>query len=34
MAAQPGRDGDRFTMVDLLLFAFENNKDLLAPLGD
>ena len=27
-------DGDRFTMVDLLLFAFENNKDLLAPLGD
>lgn len=28
-----GQD-DRFTMVDLLLFAFENNKDLLAPLGD
>jgi hypothetical protein len=27
-------DGDRFTMVDLLLFAFENNRDLLAPLGD
>jgi Animal haem peroxidase len=25
---------DRFTMMDLLIFAFEDNKDLLAPLGD
>jgi Animal haem peroxidase len=26
--------GDRFNMVDLLLFAFEGRADLLAPLGD
>ena len=25
---------NRFTMMDLLIFAFENNKALLAPLGD
>ncbi len=32
---RPSLGGDgTFSMVDLLLFAFENNKDLLAPLGD
>ena len=25
---------NRFTMMDLLIFAFENNEALLAPLGD
>jgi hypothetical protein len=29
-----GPDGETFRMVDLLLFAFENRLDLLAPLGD
>lgn len=29
-----GPDRDTFRMVDLLLFAFENRLDLLAPLGD
>ncbi|GLY99140.1 myeloperoxidase [Actinoplanes sp. NBRC 103695] len=29
-----GPDPDTFRMVDLLLFAFEGRKDLLAPLGD
>ncbi|WP_202963963.1 peroxidase family protein [Actinoplanes friuliensis] len=29
-----GPDPDTFRMVDLLLFAFENRGDLLAPLGD
>jgi hypothetical protein len=28
-----GPDEDTFRMVDLLLFAFENKKELLAPLG-
>jgi Animal haem peroxidase len=28
-----GPDANTFRMVDLLLFAFENNKELLAPLG-
>ena len=29
-----GPDGNTFRMVDLLLFAFEGKKSLLAPLGD
>ena len=28
-----GPDSSIFRMTDLLLFAFENNKELLAPLG-
>ncbi len=28
-----GPDSDTFRMVDLLLFAFEGQKSLLAPLG-